>query len=451
MKYSVNLILAVATLAGVAAAYDRHGHAHFHQDAERDVETVVVNDVATKYLFDGKEVAYADVCHGLANGTFVWDPNTPDKPVCNVKAPSPSPTLVPIPAPVPSAAALLQQAPSPSAKAASTAPVVDNNNNIPINSNFLSLLASNPGVNDDFPDGQLPCSFASLQKYGAVPLNYLGRGGFTAIVSAKIVDSAISNLSGNLASGGDGNYFSYACPAGYMKAQWPPQNSDQTVGGILCSNGVFHLTNPGSTRLCTAGAGSVAAVNKVGRVIAICNTDYPATEDETVPTRVAPGGSAKLAITDSGKFFKHIGSMTSAQYYLNPAGYDIQEVCTWGKNDGRGVGNWAPVNLGLGTDGNGAMVYIGLFSAEQVLHDAASPGKIVLLNYDVKVEGSGQTCEYRNENGRGIFYMNGVSKGYMGQTFDGQSVPGVTVSSFLKKVGSFRLTFFSVHIPKVLI
>ena len=430
MKYSIN-ILAVAALASALAGYDRRGHAQFHQHVVREVETVIVKNVAIKYVFEGQEVAHADVCHGLADGTFVWDPNTPDKPVCDVNAPIPSPTSISTAAttPTPSPAALLQEAPSPISKAK---PTVNNNNNLQVHSNYLSLLASNPGVNEDFPDGVLPCTFESLQKYGAVPLNYLGRGGFTAIVSAKIDNGAVSGLSGNLASGGDGNYFSYACPAGYMKAQWPAQSSGQTVGGVVCSNGVFRLTNPASTKLCTAGAGGVTTINKVGQVISVCNTDYPATEDETVPTRIAPGGSAKLAITDSGSYFKHIGSMTSAQYYLNPAGYDIQEACKWGTNDGRGIGNWAPVNLGLGTDANGSMVYVGLFSAEQVLHDSASPSKIVLLNYNVKIEGSGQTCEYRNENGKGVFYMNGNSKGFMGQTFDGQSVPGVTVSSSLQ-------------------
>ena len=436
------LVLGVigATVSAAVTHYGRHQHARFHQHAGRSVETVVVNDIAIKYVFEGKEVPYEEVCQGLANGTFIWNSDVGDKPKCDVDAPSASQstaTIFSIAASSASPDALVQKASgsssvsssAQSSVSSSTVSSVAANSNTLGNANFLNLLQSNPGVNHVFPDGQLPCEFNSLQQYGAVPLDYLGLGGFTAIVDAVINGGSISGLT-DISAGGNGNYFSYSCPEGYMKAQWPTQNSGQTVGGVLCSGGNFHLTNPNSNTLCTPGAGFVQLDSKINKVISICNTDYPATESETVPTRVAPNGYAKLSITDSGTYFKHGPNhdMTSAEYYLNLAGYDIEEACQWDSNNGQGIGNWAPVNLGLGTDSTGKMAYIGLFSAEQVLHDPASPGTPINLNYNVMVTAGSQTCEYRVENGKGNFYMNGVLDGYLGQTFHGGSVPGVTVS-----------------------
>ena len=431
------LVLGVvgATVSAAATPYGRHQHARFHQHAGRSVETVVVNDIAIKYVFEGKEVPHNEVCEGLTNGTFIWTSDIGDKPKCDTSAPSviqSMSTIFPSAAISASANALVQETPISSSTSSSATSSVSSsaaNSNVQGNTDFLSLLQKNPGVNQVFPDGQLPCKFSSLQQYGAVPLDYLGLGGFTAIVAAEIIGGSITGLT-DLSTGGNENYFSYSCPEGYMKAQWPTQDSGQTVGGVLCQDGAFHLTNPNSNTLCTPGAGSVQLDSNINKVISICNTDYPATESETVPTRVAPNGSAKLAITDSGTYFKHGPNhdMTSAEYYLNPAGYDVEEACQWDSNNGQGIGNWAPVNLGLGTDSTGNMAYIGLFSAEQVLHDPASPGKPMNLNYNVKVNAGGQTCEYRVENGQGNFYMNGVLEGYLGQTFHGGSVPGVTVS-----------------------
>jgi len=143
---------------------------------------------------------------------------------------------------------------------------------------------------------------------------------------------------------------SYACPAGYQKSQWPTSqgSTGQSVGGIQCSNGKLHLTNPSlSSSLCIAGAGGVQAQNNAGGVVAICRTDYPGTEAETIPVELQPGQTESLANPDAATYYSWQGSATSAQYYLNPIGTSAQDGCQWGSS-GSNIGNWAPINFGVG-------------------------------------------------------------------------------------------------------
>lgn len=122
----------------------------------------------------------------------------------------------------------------------------------------------------------------------------------------------------------------------------------QSVGGIQCKGGKLHLTNPGlSKSLCIPGKGGVQASNKASGVVAICRTDYPGTESETIPVELQPGQTEALANPDADSYYQWTGKSTSAQYYLNPIGVSAQDGCQWG-TAGTTQGNWAPINFGVG-------------------------------------------------------------------------------------------------------
>ena len=58
----------------------------------------------------------------------------------------------------------------------------------------------------------------------------------------------------------------------------------------MCSGGKLKLTNSAlSSKLCIAGVGGVKATNNAGSVVAICRTDYPGTESETIPVELQSG------------------------------------------------------------------------------------------------------------------------------------------------------------------
>lgn len=84
------------------------------------------------------------------------------------------------------------------------------------------------------------------------------------------------------------------------------------------------------------------------------------TESETIPITTGPGESAELACPDNSKYYKWDGKPTSAQYYINPKGTPENESCQWGDGS-KSVGNWAPVNLGVGFDAVSQKGYISLF------------------------------------------------------------------------------------------
>ena len=71
---------------------------------------------------------------------------------------------------------------------------------------------------------------------------------------------------------------SYACPPGYLKAQWPEAQgaTGQSVGGIECKNGKLYLPRASETKkLCMAGTGGVKIHNQIGQSVPVCRTDYP--------------------------------------------------------------------------------------------------------------------------------------------------------------------------------
>ena len=126
---------------------------------------------------------------------------------------------------------------------------------------------------------------------------------------------------------------------------------------------------------------------------------------------------------------------TSAQYYVNMAGVEMSKACSWGQDEtgsGNAYGNWASVNIGVGTNSNGA-TFISLLSTEQ-----NKPNKIVPLGFNIEVQGDlgGSACMYIMKDGQGQFCSSGTMSNPQsckphGQFVSGAGpVPGCTVSYF---------------------
>lgn len=189
----------------------------------------------------------------------------------------------------------------------------------------------------------------------------------------------------------EGAYCSYACQPGMSKTQWPStQPSDgETRGGLICTNGYLYRTNTATEYLCEWGQPTSYVVNTLGEDVAICRTDYPGTEDMTVPTVVGANQTLPLTVPDEDSYFEWEGKLTSAQYYVNPSGGSAASQCIWGSSSGD-IGNWAPVNFGAG--------YTGGTSWLSIMYNPLQTSST--LNYNVKIESvSGTmsgTCVYEN-------------------------------------------------------
>ena len=208
----------------------------------------------------------------------------------------------------------------------------------------------------------------------------------------------------NTGIGGDNcqanTFCSYACPAGYQKSQWPTSqgNTGQSIGGLYCNaQGKLELTNSKlSKKICIKGTGEVKVKNTINKNVPICRTDYPGTESETVALDTQPGQEYELTCPDANKYYTWGSAATSAQYYINPSGSPVEDACRWNEA-GSNMGNWAPVNLGVGKGPTG-QTYISIFANKPTNPD----GK---LNFNLKITGdvSGK-CAYVD----GEFYNNGV-------------------------------------------
>ncbi|KZF23549.1 glycoside hydrolase family 132 protein [Xylona heveae TC161] len=260
-----------------------------------------------------------------------------------------------------------------------------------------SSSSSSSGVDQDFPDGELDCShFPS--DYGAVNVWWMGLGGWTGVQEPtyNADKSAVTNIDTAVSGSGctEGSYCSYACPAGYQKSQWPTSqgSTGQSVGGLLCSNGKLRLTNSDlSKQICIPGTGNVKVQNKLNTNVAVCRTDYPGTEGETVPMNTLAGQEYELTCPNGNTYFKWNGAATSAQYYVNPKGVSEDKACTWGSSD-EDYGNWAPINLGVGQKDGATWISI----------MQNSPTTNAKLDFDIEIQGDnlGGSCKYSN----GQFY-----------------------------------------------
>jgi SUN family beta-glucosidase len=334
-----------ATVAAVTASPHIHKHRHLHA---RDLTTTTqIAATATVFEISGTQIPKEQACAAVAAGEYTWQ-DPADAAICassSPAAPSSPPATTPSAAPSSASAEAGQFYGGPPSGAPSSAPSA-----APVWSDNGAT-----GIDADFPDGQLDCSTFPSQ-YGALAVPWLNLGGWIGLQNTGGNNGgAFSNIQ-TLTAGSncrEGVMCSYACPAGYTKTQWPQNQgaTGQSVGGLQCSGGKLHLTNSGlSSKLCMAGQGGVQAQNSAGGVVAICRTDYPGTEAETVPLQLSPGQTQPLNNPNADTGYKWQGSDTSAQYYLNPIGVGQEQACQWGDGS-QPIGNWAPINLGVGYKG----------------------------------------------------------------------------------------------------
>jgi hypothetical protein len=393
MRFTTLATSAAAATSVIAAAQPhRHAHKHAHQ-VKRDWTTTenVPGPTAYVYEVEGHVIPVDKVCEGINEGEYKWADGNAPAGVCGAASSSWSSTTT---STTTSSTTTTSSWTSSSTSAAGEFWQASSSWAAPSSSWAAPTAASSPsggtGLTAPFPDGQLSCStFPS--DYGAVAIDYLGMGGWSGLQAVTISGNAVTNIvtgvSGQTCS--EGMMCSYACPPGYQKTQWPSTqgSTGQSVGGLSCSGGKLHLTNSAlSSSLCMEGTGNVYAQNNAGSVVAICRTDYPGTESETVPTEVEAGATQPLTCPDAANYYMWQGKSTSAQYYLNPPGYGASQACQWG-SPGQPLGNYAPINFGVGASGGTTWLSI----------QANTPTTNVPYPGTVEIQGNlSGSCKYEN-------------------------------------------------------
>ena len=363
MRFAATIALTAAAAQLILA--QPHGHAHHHKKHIQTV-SVVKRAMSVVYVTESGEVLpLVDVCTGLAAKKLKFKDGDAPSDLCDKPeaAPPPSTTITPVPEPSTSAAvgAFYEASSTVEAPAAKPTPTEEapapKKDEAPKPKNNY---AGGKGVDAEFPDGQIDCStFPS--EYGAVAIDYLGMHGWIGLQHITVANDFVQDIVTGIRGGScvDGTMCSYACPPGYLKAQWPHIQgaTGQSVGGLECSGGKLKLTNSAlSKSLCIKGTGGVQATNKASGVVSICRTDYPGTESETIPIVIESGETEELACPDSDTYYKWKGMATSAQYYLNPIGEGPESACQWGQA-GKPTGNWAPINFGVSKKGQSSLCY----------------------------------------------------------------------------------------------
>lgn len=430
MKFTPASIV-LLSVAGVAIAQP-HNHQHRHPARANKVQRadtvvyvteVMPRPVETVYMLNGKDISYAEVQAGLASGKYVLigDDVIADAPSAtnwftgstSIVAPTAAtftPSAAATPSSVKAAAEFIQVKSSASAKPVTTSESSTSVSQVSASataatspsSSSSSAPSSSTGGWADFPSGKVPCStFPS--EYGPVALDYLGLDGWIGIQGTPGYTTSASSIVAinTITKSGcvKGAFCSYACPAGYQKSQWPSAqgSTGESIGGLYCNaDGMLELSRSSAKQLCTAGSGNVKVVNKLSSKVSICRTDYPGLEAETVPLSTTPGNTYDLTCPEASSYYSWKGLPTSAQYYINPQGTDISEACIWGTSGGN-VGNWAPVNAGVGTDASGT-TWLSIIPNTPT-------NTYGTLDFTITIEGdvSGK-CSYSH----GTYYNNGV-------------------------------------------
>lgn len=419
---SVALTAASATVA--LAQPHNHGHRHFHQHEARDVSTVTSwapGPTEYAYLLNGKPISAEEVCNGIEDNELKFvdgqDPGVCSSSSSSSSSAAASSTWLAWTSSTTASSSSTTSAATTTTAAASSSPAEfwaapsSSGWSAPSSASGGGGWGSQPssapsfsggsGVDSDFPDGTLDCSDFPSQ-FGPIQLPYLGLGGWSGLqnpnIAGGIVGKIVTGISGQSCT--EGMMCSYACPPGYQKSQWPPNlqgSSGESVGGLQCQGGKLHLTNKAlSSKLCIPGVGNVQAQNNAGGVVAICRTDYPGTESETVPVELQPGETEPLTVPDAGSYYTWQGKSTSAQYYLNPIGYPASQACQWG-SPGTPLGNYAPINFGVGAkDGT---TWLSIFQN--------SPTTSAQYQGTVELKGNlSGTCKYSNGQYCGVTGCN---------------------------------------------
>ena len=298
-------IATAGSVVNASPASHQHGHAHVDKRIVKVVD--VPGPIVVAYELNGKLIDQSEVCEGITSGTLKWVDGSNALPDCS-KGTEPVSRSTEIPATSsPAAAAKVSSQNTPAAiappapfdglakedikvsstpisKASATLASSPSPNLHPqgqSSSSTSNSLSGGQGLHSEFPDGELDCSTFPVD-YGPINIEWAGLGGWSGIQYVTIEGDSVTHIDTAIPGGAGckpGAMCSYACPAGYQKSQWPPQqgSTGQSVGGLHCdSNGKLALTNPGlSKNLCIQGTGAVTVQNKLSNNAAICRTDYP--------------------------------------------------------------------------------------------------------------------------------------------------------------------------------
>ncbi|KAI0457751.1 beta-glucosidase-domain-containing protein [Xylaria acuta] len=421
---SLNLAIAASLGSAAVAQPHRHGHHVYHQKRDnsllekRDVVTTYVPATVTQYMLGDQEVSAEEAQAGLDKGLYVVIGET-------------TPSFTPPPAPAPTSTSSKEDGifiekvtsstsstppPPTTTSTTSSTPKPE-----PTTSSY-SVSSGAKGIDADFPDGEIDCSeFPS--DYGALALDYLGLGGWSGLQytpSFSLKDLAISFIETGVGNpSGQTGFYSYACPDGYVKAQWPSAqgSTGQSIGGLYCnSQGKLELTRGDvSKKLCEKGIPGITIKNKMGSGTSVCRTDYPGTENMVIPLDATSGGTFQLANIASDNYYVWQGKPTTLQYYVNKKGVNAEDGCRWTcASDPQGCGNWAPINIGVGQDKSG-ITYLSIFP------NAAVSKAVLDFNIDISGDNS-IDCYY-----------------HVGEGYAGGSASGCTTG--IPEGGSVTITF----------
>jgi hypothetical protein len=418
MKFTNSIAVSLATAGSLAAAHG-HGHAHFHKRAT-ETETVAVAGT-TVYDFvvmdptatgSPEAISLAEACEGLAQHKLEWlgapiPAACPSSTSASTSSSSTSSSSTSTVTPtstiaaqilVETSAAIISSSSSSSSSTSTVEAITSSSSSSTYSAAATSSASSSStaaGIDSEFPDGELDCStFPS--DYGAVALDYLGLGGWSGIQYVTLADEVVSEIV--TAVTGDsctsGGMCSYACPAGYQKSQWPSTqgSTGQSIGGLKCEGGKLYRTNSDYKQICIEGTGGVYVRNEMSESVAVCRTDYPGTESETVPLTAVAGASHPLTCPNGATYFQWEGKTTSAQYYVNNKGVTAENGCQWGDGS-EPIGNWAPMNFGVGY--SSGSTWLSMFKNEPTT-DADLDFKVKLVGDDLS-----DSCRY---DGAGNFY-----------------------------------------------
>ncbi|CAG8048104.1 unnamed protein product [Penicillium nalgiovense] len=419
MKFQ-NTVAALAT-AGLATAHG-HGHAHAHKRATETETVSVPGPVVYDFVVldpsnpgAPEPISIEKACEGLANNEFEWLNSAVASACPSSSSSTATPTSTSTAAPTTTATvapAILQETSAVITPASSTSTAEPTSSSTTAAASTSSSSSSSSsgatGLTADFPDGEIDCGdFPS--DYGAVALDYLGLDGWSGIQYVTILDNLVSDIV--TAVTGDkchsGAMCSYACPPGYQKSQWPSTqgSTGQSVGGLECKiDNKLYLTNEDHQKLCIPGVGGVHVKNEMSESVAVCRTDYPGTESETIPLNASPGAVQDLTCPSGEGYFKWKGKKTSAQYYVNPKGVSTEKGCQWGDGS-EPIGNYAPLNLGVGETDAGK--FLSIFPNAPTTNEK--------LDFNVRIEGDNLSGECRYEGGK-FYDSKGLISGNSGCT-----------------------------------
>ncbi|KAI0890598.1 SUN-domain-containing protein [Annulohypoxylon maeteangense] len=387
MKATVlNMAIAASLAAGANAQPHHHGHHHHKKNVDkRDVETTYVPATVTQYMLGSDEVSADEAKAGLDKGLYIVVGET-------------TPTFTPPPKPVVTSssskedAVFIQKVTSTSSSSSAYPTTTSSTTSSAAASSSSASSGYSTGatgVDAEFPSGKVKCTDFP-EAYGAVPLNYLGLGGWTGLQFTpdyKIGDLSISYIiNGVKGMAQQAGFYSYACPDGYVKTQWPEAqgSTKQSVGGLQCnSDGYLELSRPTSKTLCEPGVAGITIKNDMAKNVAICRTDYPGIEAMVIPVDSQPGTTRNLANVESAGYYHWTGLSTTLQYYVNQPGVSTEDGCVWDcASNHDECGNWAPTILGVGkaADGN---TYISLFPNTPT--SSAKPRMNINITGDVSI------------------------------------------------------------------